>query len=161
MADYGKIIQVFVNLIGNSMKFTETGSITVDIRSKIMKKGKPNFIECSIIDTGIGVSEEGRHQAVQGVLRGCQAKVQHKAGKLRDRLGLSITKKIVELHGGKIGYEPVEGGGSRFWFTLPIKVRRQKDVIGPFYHLLLFRPLKCLQMPYTSSQWHNPYLSLK
>ena len=38
---------------------------------------------------------------------------------------MSITKKIIELHGGKIGYEPREGRGSRFWFTLPIKGKRK------------------------------------
>ena len=85
IADYGRIIQVFVNLIGNSIKFTEKGSITVEIRTRMTKKGKPTAVECSVIDTGIGVSEEGQAQAVQGVLRRGEGEDQHKAGELGDR----------------------------------------------------------------------------
>jgi PAS domain S-box-containing protein len=126
MADYGRIIQVFVNLIGNSTKFTEAGSITVDIKNKTTKKGRPNFIECNILDTGIGVSEEGRHRLFREFYGAAKAKSNIKQENSGTGLGLSITKKIVELHGGKIGYEPREGGGSRFWFILPIKGRRKK-----------------------------------
>jgi PAS domain S-box-containing protein len=126
-ADYGRIIQVFVNLVGNSIKFTEKGSITVDIKNKMTKKGRPNFIECSVLDTGIGVADEGRYRLFREFYGAAKAKSNIKQEHSGTGLGLSITKKIVELHGGKIGYEPGEGGGSRFWFTLPIKGRRKKE----------------------------------
>ncbi|MDE1865286.1 MAG: PAS domain S-box protein [Candidatus Micrarchaeota archaeon] len=127
MADYGRVMQVFVNLIGNSIKFTEKGSITVDIRNRTTKKGRPNYIECSIIDTGIGVSEEGRHRLFREFYGAARTKSTIKQKESGTGLGLSITKKIVELHGGKINYEPREGGGSRFWFILPIRGRRKRE----------------------------------
>jgi signal transduction histidine kinase len=117
-ADYGKILQAFVNLIGNSIKFTKSGSITVEIKTKMPKKSRSTFIECSVIDTGIGISDEARHRLFREFYS--NKTKQEGAG---IGLGLSLTKRIVELHGGKIGYEPREGGGSRFWFTLPIKRR--------------------------------------
>ncbi len=125
MADYGRIIQVFVNLIGNSIKFTEKGELKVEIVNKTTKKGKPTSIECSVLDTGIGVSEDGRHRLFREFYGAAKAKSNIKQEGSGTGLGLSITKKIVELHGGKIGYEPREGGGSRFWFTLPIKGKKK------------------------------------
>ncbi len=125
MADYGRMIQVFVNLIGNSIKFTEKGSITVDIRNRATKKGKPSSVECSVIDTGIGVAEEGRRRLFREFYGAARAKGNIKQEGSGTGLGLSITKKIVELHGGKIWHEPMEGGGSRFWFILPIKGKRK------------------------------------
>jgi PAS domain S-box-containing protein len=128
-ADYGRLIQVFVNLIGNSIKFTEKGEIKVEIDNRTTKKGKPNFIECSVFDTGIGISEEGRHRLFKEFYGAAKVKSNIKQEGSGTGLGLSITKKIVELHGGKIGYEPREGGGSRFWFTLPIKGRRKVKTV--------------------------------
>lgn len=124
-ADYGRLIQVFVNLIGNSIKFTDKGAIIVDIKYRSTKKNKPTAVECSVSDTGIGVSEEGRHRLFKEFYGAAKIKSTIKQEGSGTGLGLSITKKIVELHGGKIGYEPREGGGSRFWFTLPIKARRK------------------------------------
>ena len=120
MADYGRVIQVLVNLIGNSIKFTEAGSIDV----KVVKKNK-NVIECSVLDTGIGVSDTERHKLFREFYGAAKTKSNIKQEGSGTGLGLSITKKIVELHGGKITYEPREGGGSRFWFTLPIKGKRK------------------------------------
>jgi PAS domain S-box-containing protein len=125
LADYSRIIQVFVNLIGNSIKFTKSGSITVEIKTKMPKKGRPTSIECSVIDTGIGVPEEMQHRLFQEFYGAAKSKNNIKQEHSGTGLGLSISKKIVELHGGKIYYDPREGGGSRFWFTLPIKGRRK------------------------------------
>ena len=124
-ADHRRIIQVFVNLIGNSIKFTEKGSITVEIKDKMTKKGKPTGIECSIIDTGIGVPEEARHRLFKEFYGAAKTRSNVKQEGSGTGLGLSISKKIVELHGSKLQYEPREGGGSRFWFTLPIKGKRK------------------------------------
>lgn len=125
-ADYGRIIQVLVNLIGNSIKFTEKGSITIEIKDRLTKKNKTTAVECSVIDTGIGVSEEGRHRLFREFYGAAKAKTNIKQENSGTGLGLSITKKIIKLHGGKIGYEPREGGGSRFWFTIPVKGRGKR-----------------------------------
>ena len=118
-ADRGRLIQVFVNLIGNAIKFTSTGSISVKITKKSSR------IECRVTDTGVGVSDEDRKRLFRKFFD-----VQ-KTGRVKQEgsgtgLGLGITKGIITLHGGKIWYEPCEGGGSTFAFSIPIKKRNKK-----------------------------------
>ena len=128
IADSGMIIRMFVNLIGNSIKFTESGSITVNIGNRMTKAGKRHSIECSIIDTGVGIPEEGRHRLFREFYGASKMKGNVKQDGSGIGLGLSLTKKMVELHGGKMGYEPREGGGSRFWFTIPIRRLKERSV---------------------------------
>lgn len=121
-ADPNRLIQVFVNLIGNAVKFTEKGSITVDIIRKSKK-----FVECSVTDTGIGISDEDKRQLFKKFYQAPKKELvkQEQSG---TGLGLSITKDIIVLHGGKIGIDPQFGlgKGSRFWFTLPINPKPKK-----------------------------------
>jgi len=118
-ADPNRLIQVFVNLIGNAIKFTETGSVSV----KIFKKGRSVRVE--VIDTGIGIGKEDRsklfrkfYQLKHGLT------MQQGAG---TGLGLAIAREIVHLHGGKINVISEQGKGSTFWFTLPISGKRKKS----------------------------------
>lgn len=108
-ADRGRIFQVLENLIGNAVKFTpERGRITVRAQAT------DGEVQCSVSDTGPGMAEEEREHLFDPFWRG------------RDRpaegagLGLSISKGIVEAHGGKISVESKVGEGSRFDFTVPI-----------------------------------------
>ena len=119
-ADVNRLIQVFVNLIGNAVKFTETGGITVDIE----RKGK-KYVICSVIDTGIGINPEDQRQLFKKFYQAPKKELvkQEQAG---TGLGLSITKDIITLHGGKIDFESQPGKGSRFWFTLPINPKTKK-----------------------------------
>ena len=119
-ADPNRLIQVFVNLIGNAVKFTEKGSVDV----RIKKKGRS--IECSVTDTGIGVSDEDKRQLFKKFYQAPKKELvkQEQSG---TGLGLSITKDIIALHGGKIGFESQLGKGSRFWFTLPVNPRKKKQ----------------------------------
>jgi PAS domain S-box-containing protein len=119
-ADVNRLIQVFVNLIGNAAKFTETGGITVDIE----RKGK-KYVMCSVIDTGIGINLEDQRQLFKKFYQAPKKELvkQEQAG---TGLGLSITKDIITLHGGKIDFESQPGKGSRFWFTLPINPKTKK-----------------------------------
>jgi PAS domain S-box-containing protein len=117
--DRGRLIQVFVNLIGNAIKFTSTGAIHV----KIVKKGSK--VECSVSDTGIGIADDDKKRLFRKFFD-----VQKK-GRLKQEgsgtgLGLAITKGIVTLHKGKIWYEPNNGGGSTFTFSIPIKPSKNK-----------------------------------
>ncbi|MDE1868716.1 MAG: PAS domain-containing protein [Candidatus Micrarchaeota archaeon] len=128
MADQSRLIQVFVNLIGNAIKFTNKGGIAV----KITRKGR-NFVECDVTDTGIGISDEDSHKLFKDFYE-APKKGLVKQAESGTGLGLSITKEIVRLHNGvesrkrSIGVESELGKGSKFWFVLPIKQKgKRKD----------------------------------
>jgi PAS domain S-box-containing protein len=121
MADPNRLIQAFVNLIGNSIKFTETGSIRVNID----REGKTK-VRCEVIDTGIGVNEEDRKKLFKKFYEAPKKGLVKQEG-AGTGLGLSITQEIVKLHGGKIDCESEPGNGSRFFFTLRIKPKPKKE----------------------------------
>jgi diguanylate cyclase (GGDEF)-like protein len=109
--DKDRIIQIFMNLIGNSMKFTKKGKIEVIITKKA------NDVECCIADTGRGIESKDlgtlfdRFHQVGKVMR---------AGEKGSGLGLSISKGIVKLHTGRIWVDSKINEGSKFHFALPI-----------------------------------------
>ncbi len=122
-ADPNRLIQIFVNLIGNAIKFTQKGSISV----KILRKNKRN-VECRVIDTGIGIAEDDKkklnfRRKFYEIKKDAELVQQPGAG---TGLGLSITKELVKLHEGKIGFESKLGSGSTFFFTLPITPKAKK-----------------------------------
>jgi signal transduction histidine kinase len=119
--DLNKLVQVFVNLIGNAVKFTEEGGITVSMFAKTKRT-----IECDIIDTGIGISEDDRKKLFRQFYQ-AQKKTLARQDGAGTGLGLSITKNIINLHGGKINVESKIGSGSKFWFTLPTGRRKRKE----------------------------------
>ncbi len=125
-ADPNRLIQIFVNLIGNAIKFTEKGSITV----RIVKLNKRN-VQCNIIDTGIGISEEDKKKLhykrkFYEITKKDKEKELVQQQGAGTGLGLAITRDLVRLHGGKFGFESTVGKGSTFWFTLPINPRPKK-----------------------------------
>lgn len=112
-ADPDRVIQVFTNLLSNSIKFTETGTITVAARYTTH-----HLVECEVSDTGRGIPEEDRIKVF--------SKFEQFGRKLPESekgtgLGLSIVKGIVELHGGTIRVEPNDPSGTRFIFTFPTR----------------------------------------
>lgn len=118
-ADPNRLMQVLVNLVGNAIKFTDKGSISI----KIFRKGKSIRVE--VIDTGIGISKEDRGKLFKKFFQ-LQRKgltVQEGSG---TGLGLSIAKEIVSLHGGKMSVVSEPGRGSNFWFTIPIAAKVKK-----------------------------------
>jgi signal transduction histidine kinase len=122
MADPNRLIQIFVNLIGNAIKFTEKGGITVSIA----RKDKRRNIICNIMDTGIGISEDDRKKLFRRKFFEAPKKGLVQQQGAGTGLGLSITNDLVRLHGGRIGCESTVGKGSTFWFTLPINPRQTK-----------------------------------
>ncbi len=111
-ADRDNIIQVFTNLVGNALKFTDKGLIEVSATEK------DNFVECRVKDSGIGISEEDLPR-IFGKFD--QIGRQSGPGGKGTGLGLAISKSIIELHGGSIYAESEKGKGSTFVFTLPKK----------------------------------------
>ena len=110
-SDETKLRQVFVNLVGNAMKFTSEGTVEIGLR----KIGQQ--IRIQVKDTGIGIPEEF-HEEIFKRFRQVESANTRKYG--GNGLGLAISKSLVEILGGEIGMESVVGEGSTFYFTIPI-----------------------------------------
>jgi signal transduction histidine kinase/class 3 adenylate cyclase len=109
--DENRLQQIMYNLVGNAIKFTESGSVTV---SAIALDG---MVEVTVADTGIGISPD-KFGDIFKSFEQVDASVSREYG--GTGLGLSITKQLVELHGGTIRVESELSQGSRFLFTLPM-----------------------------------------
>ena len=109
--DVEKIKAVILNLIDNAVKYTDKGKV------EIKAKEEGDFIAVSVTDTGSGISKEDLPKLFTKFFRSGNILVYNKVG---TGLGLYLGKKIVELHGGSIRVESVEGVGSTFIFTIPI-----------------------------------------
>lgn len=110
-----RIEQIMYNLVGNAIKFTESGTIKVEARRE---KG---MMEIAVTDTGTGIPED-KKEAIFQEFEQVDGTVQRKfAG---TGLGLSISKRLVELHGGQMWFESELGKGTTFFFTLPISKKQ-------------------------------------
>lgn len=112
-ADPQRIAQVLVNLLNNAIKFTPEGG---KIRLKATRQG--DFIRCEVTDNGIGIAPEEQSKLFIPFSQ-LEARLARKT--IGAGLGLSISKAIVESHGGQIGVTSSLGKGSTFWFLLPLK----------------------------------------
>jgi signal transduction histidine kinase/DNA-binding NarL/FixJ family response regulator len=118
IGDPTRLRQVLVNLLGNAIKFTESGHITVEVICLPPRYPGDELVSIAINDTGIGIAEEIRDRLFH--------KFSQVDGSITRRfggtgLGLSISKQLTELMGGEIGVASATGVGSTFWFTVPLK----------------------------------------
>jgi len=118
LADAKKLKQIMFNLLTNAVKFTPDGG-SVEISAKRSKGAEAgDFIEISVKDSGIGIKPEDLAKLFQtfSQIESTYSKTVEGTG-----LGLALTKKLVELHGGKIRVESEFGKGSKFIFGIPVK----------------------------------------
>jgi len=117
--DVSRLRQVLLNLLGNAIKFTEKGdvSIKVTVANENAVTGEIS-LHFAIRDTGIGISEAGQRQLFQSFSQ-ADASITRRFG--GTGLGLAICKKLVELQDGSIGVESTPDVGSTFWLTLPYR----------------------------------------
>ncbi|WP_231516646.1 SpoIIE family protein phosphatase [Planktothrix paucivesiculata] len=114
-ADENRLQQIFYNLVGNAIKFTPEG--IVEISAIILSETEKPQMAITISDTGIGIETNKLDRIFESFEQGEGSTAREYGG---TGLGLTITKQLVELHGGEITVESELGIGSRFTFTLPI-----------------------------------------
>src|SRR5262245_38297653 len=111
-SDERKIRQFILNLLSNAIKFTPEGG-----RIEVLAVPKDGFVEVSVSDTGIGIAPEDQEKVFEEFRQvGTAAKKIEGTG-----LGLTLCRKFVELHGGRIWVKSQEGVGSTFTFTIPVR----------------------------------------
>lgn len=113
IGDPVRLKQIVINFIGNALKFTDRGNITVRI-SCISDINNEVELKFEVIDTGIGISEEGKKNLFIAFSQSDISTFRKFGG---TGLGLSISKNLVNIMNGKIGVESKEDEGSNFWFS--------------------------------------------
>ncbi len=117
-ADENRVQQILHNLIGNAIKFTESGEITVSgILLEEPGKKKNHMVQIIISDTGIGIPKDKFNIIFESFEQADESVSREYGG---TGIGLSIVRQLIQLHGGEIWVESVIGEGSQFSFTLPV-----------------------------------------
>jgi signal transduction histidine kinase/CheY-like chemotaxis protein len=114
-----RVRQVLLNLLGNAIKFTEHGSVTL-----AMSKTPSGAVKFEVIDTGIGIPPERIDRLFQSFSQVDASTTRRFGG---TGLGLAISKQLVKLMGGSIGVESKAQDGSTFWFELPLSASVEQD----------------------------------
>ena len=116
--DPGRIRQILLNLIGNAIKFTNQGEVSVQV---LLKEASESQVELQfhIWDTGIGIDPEAKHKLFHSFTQADSSTTRKYGG---TGLGLAICKLLVEQMGGTIGVESVQGEWSLFWFSVKLDV---------------------------------------
>ena len=121
VGDAGRVRQVLLNLIGNAIKFTAAGHVTVEIEwMRARGASDRDEVRCTVTDTGIGIPPDKYELLFQEFSQADGSTTREFGG---TGLGLTISKRLLELMGGCIGFTSQVGQGSCFWFTLPTSIR--------------------------------------
>ena len=120
-ADENRLLQILHNLVGNGIKFTESGAVTVSAVEE------NEFVKIAITDTGVGISED-KFDSIFESFEQAEGDIERQYG--GTGLGLTITKQLIELHGGNIEVSSIMGQGSTFTFTLPVSLHESTSAIN-------------------------------
>ena len=116
--DERRLTQVLLNLVGNAIKFTDTGEVCINVGVA------DGAFKVAVRDTGPGISAADQAKLFQEFQQADNSITRKKGG---TGLGLAISKRIIEMHGGRIWIDSKLGQGSTFSFTVPVRVERQME----------------------------------
>ncbi len=119
IGDSNRLRQVMLNLVSNAVKFTERGGVRIDV--KVTERADPEnvSIRLSVTDTGIGIAPSALQRLFQPFTQADASTTRRYGG---TGLGLTISKQLIEVLGGRIGVDSKPGGGSCFWIEAPFGV---------------------------------------
>jgi CheY-like chemotaxis protein len=117
--DPSRIRQILLNLLGNAIKFTDKGEVSLEV-GRISETDEEIELRFSVRDTGVGIPEDVQKSLFQSFVQ-ADASTTRKFG--GTGLGLAICRKLVELMGGSVNFTSIFGNGSTFWFTLQLTKR--------------------------------------
>jgi signal transduction histidine kinase len=116
--DERRLTQVLLNLVGNAIKFTDSGEVVIKATAS------NGSFQVSVRDTGPGISAADQAKLFQEFQQADSSLTRKKGG---TGLGLAISKRIIEMHGGRIWVDSVVGRGSTFSLTIPVRVEQQVE----------------------------------
>ncbi|MBF0192789.1 MAG: response regulator [Magnetococcales bacterium] len=141
LGDPARLRQILLNLVGNAVKFTRKGQVT--IQARLTEKTKsPLMVRFTVTDTGIGIPKTAWHRLFQPFTQVDGSSTRAFGGM---GLGLSIANRLVELMGGEMGMTSRRGKGSTFWFTVPFPLHAENGhTISQTQHASHLKGLKAL-----------------
>ncbi len=127
LGDPLKLNQILVNIMGNAVKFTNSGGIVLRVAEAATENDEAINVTFSVKDTGIGVSEENQEKIFNSFEQADRETVRKYGG---TGLGLAISSNLVQLLGGKLEVNSEVGNGSEFFFTIPMKITEAPESNG-------------------------------
>ena len=117
LGDQGRILQILMALVDNAVKFTDAGSVEVEI-GRFDSDADKDYVRFAVRDTGIGIPEAKQKDIFETFSQG-DGSLTRSAGGVG--LGLTLSRELVQLMEGRIGLQNRPGGGTEFWFVLPFE----------------------------------------